>query len=253
MTRATATGRNGTYYYYRCSKKHRTANEACKTRDIPADALENFVLNQLRNYAVDPIAIQNAVAEANEGRDTQLQKVEEEIAKVKSAVIPIQTAMNAIADSVESGGDVALLVERRRQKQSRESELKAELIALETKRQALRQQVLDSQVVAEGHQRLSYMIEEAQKQGALAELRGLLQMVINVVEWRESPDDQRKGQALIQQFEVPEPFWKQRKGAENEQSSAPVSSGSLGCPKWLRKRNENANQWVGGGVARNVS
>jgi len=85
----------------------------------------------------------------------------------------------------------------------------------------------------EGYQRLPYMIDEAQTQGALAELRGLLQMVIDLVEWRENAENQKKGQALIQLFELPKPFWGDAKGQKNEQPSAPVLSGSLGCPEWL--------------------
>src|SRR5439155_5896989 len=53
MVRSVANGRSDTYYYYRCSRKLKTAGEACKLRDVPATAVEEFVLDELSEYVVD--------------------------------------------------------------------------------------------------------------------------------------------------------------------------------------------------------
>jgi len=40
MIQASGKGRAKRYHYYKCSKKHRTGNVVCQTRDVPADLIE---------------------------------------------------------------------------------------------------------------------------------------------------------------------------------------------------------------------
>ena len=88
--------------------------------------------------------------------------------------------------------------------------------------------VRPSPAVRGGLRKLPRLFAEAADHGGKKEgLKALLQSVIDVIDWREDPADRKRGEALIQLFELPDTFWKK------EQPNAPVLGGSLGCPGWL--------------------
>ncbi len=76
------------------------------------------------------------------------------------------------------------------------------------------------------------MLDEAVRLGIHEELKALLQAVIDVVIWRQDPDDPKRGEALLQLFPLSEDFW----------LSASVNRGaasSWGCQTWLRRQDSN--------------
>ena len=233
MTRASGTGRNGAHYYYRCSRKHRTAAEACKTRDIPVAAVENFVLDQLKDYSVSKKTIIAAVREANQGRDVRLTALSEELAQARAAHLQVAKQVTKLVDALEGdGGSLDALKRRLQEREAEQAKLKIDIQDLETKKDTLERETLNAEVVAEGYRKLPTLIDEARRLKAHEDLRGLLQAVIDVVEWRPDPEDAKRGEALIQLFDLPQDFWSST-GAEKKKPSDPLLGGSLGCPTWL--------------------
>ena len=241
MTRGAGTGRGRTYFYYRCGAKHRTAATGCKVRDIPVEAVETFVIGQLKRHAVDPAAITEAVRLANAGRDREVVAVEIDLAKARAALATASRAATALVDAVEQdaveagGSSGQVLRARLREREAAAQVLRLEVGDLELRRDALRQKLLDAEVVAEGYRSLPRVLDAALAQGAHEELRALLQAVIDVVEWREDSANPSQGTATIQFFELPEGFWADYGAQKEEQprEPMPLSSGSLGCPVWL--------------------
>lgn len=204
MTRASANGRSGQYFYYKCTKKHRTANIGCTIRDLRADAIEKFVIDQLRARALDPDAIKKAVAEANAGRDQGLAEVERDLQEVRTAHQQVSKTLTKLLDALEGDDeDVGALKVRVREKDAQAAQLKVKMGELEAKRDALKSEILNAEVVAEGYSKLPNVLDEAERAGARAELKALLQSVIDVVEWRQDPVDEKKGEVLLQLFPVP--------------------------------------------------
>jgi len=228
MTRSTGTGRNGAHFYYRCTLKHRTAQVSCKTKDIPASAVENFVLDQISQLSIDAKALKDAVREANEGRDDQLSTITDQLKKVASALQQVGMVINGLVDSVESGGDVKALVVRLREKERDKAMLEGELAELKAKRDALSQKMMDAEVVAESYQRLPALFAAARKANAANELRQLLREVVDVIDWRPEAGNPKAGQALIQLYELPPGFWSDDTSGEKKRPNAPMLSGSLG-------------------------
>ncbi len=242
MTRTAGTSRNGgQHYYYRCGGKHRTAGTGCKVRDLPVGAVETFVIDQLKKYALDPAAIELAVQMANAGRDTELAKVEAELAKARAGYAAASRAVTGLVDSVErdsveSGGRAGQgLRARLREREAKVHALRLEVDDLQARRDALQQKLLDAQVVMAGYRSLPEVLDKARKPGAEKELQALLHEFIDVVEWKEDPVDHRRGTATIKIFELPETFWQVAQGQKEEQprEPMPLSSGSLSCPVWL--------------------
>ena len=60
---------------------------------------------------------------------------------------------------------------------------------VQAKRDGIRGQVLEAETVADAYRRVPRLLAEAQRVGAHDELRGLLQALVGVVEWRQSADD----------------------------------------------------------------
>jgi site-specific DNA recombinase len=204
MSRASANGRNGQYYYYKCTKKHRTANVGCTVRDLPASAIEKFVVDQIRARALDPDAIKKAVAEANAGRDQGLAQVERELQEVRTAHQQVAKTLTKLLDALEGDDhDAGALKGRIREKDALANQLKVKMGELEAKRNALKDEILNAEVVAESYSKLPQVLDEAERAGAREELKALLQSVIDVVEWRQDPADEKRGEALLQLFPVP--------------------------------------------------
>ena len=112
---------------------------------------------------------------------------------------------------------------RLRQKQAVEKELKGRAMELETQRQTLRQDILDASTVAESYRHLARLFDELKERGTPEELRNVLQRVIDVVEWKQDPENSKAGSAKIRLFPLVEPAVKQDGG------------GSTSCPEWLRQ------------------
>ncbi len=206
MSRMVANGTGGTYFYYKCSRKTRTSNAACKLRDVPAAALEKFVLDQLRGYSLAPGKIREAVAEANAGRDDELERVKEELQKVAAARQQQGKLIQRLLDQLETADDAALpsVRDRLKERESADQQLKVQQFDLEARKQILTQQLLDAAVIIEGYGSLPAILEKAQRRAdkGREELQAVLKSVVKVIEWRQDPVDPKKGEALIELYEL---------------------------------------------------
>jgi ribosomal protein L34E/DNA-binding transcriptional MerR regulator len=240
MIRSVGTGRKRAYFYYRCSHKHKTANQGCTLRDIPAEAVERFVIDQVATYSVDADALRLAVGEANAGRDTALVAIESDLKKVESNFLQIQKQIAKLLDLVETGSkqDLSSLRDRLKARDAELASVKEQRAQLQNRRDALKREVLEAETVASSYARLPYLFEEARKQNAYKELHALLQAVIDVVEWREDPASPKKGDALIQLY--PLPALLASSGPEPHPGVNRDADGSLSRQQWLRRRDSNS-------------
>jgi hypothetical protein len=90
--------------------------------------------------------------------------------------------------------------------------------------------MLEAEVVAEGYGKLPLLIETANKNGDRENLKGLLQAVVDVIEWRQSADDAKKGEALVRLYELPPGLWATPETARPDEPLI----GSSGRVKWLK-------------------
>ncbi|MCC6333699.1 MAG: recombinase zinc beta ribbon domain-containing protein [Myxococcales bacterium] len=236
MTHSSANGTGGTYFYYKCSQKHRSAAQACKARDVPAPAAEKFVLSELKKLSVDEKAVRSAVRRANEGRDEELGRVEAELKERRFATQEqgraIQKLVNAFEDE-DSKTVLKSLKTRLVEHEAAQEQLKLEVVNLEARRLDLKQKMLDAEVVADGYRKIPRLIAFAEKKGHRDELKALLSGVVDRIEWRHNPDDPKKGEAAVRLFELPEGW--AHPGQKVKQPGEPLIS-SPGRLEWLRGR-----------------
>lgn len=79
MTPAHATKKGGKRYrYYNCINAQKRGWEACPTKSVPAQEIENFVVEQIRGIGSDPALIRETVRQVAVQRDSQLKSLEVE-------------------------------------------------------------------------------------------------------------------------------------------------------------------------------
>lgn len=85
---------------------------------------------------------------------------------------------------------------------------------------------------------LPRLLDAALKANAHAEVKGLLQSIVDVVLWHERPTNLREGWADIRLWEIP-PGVLSAQGTKTAQPCDPPLDGSQGCDTWLLGRDSN--------------
>jgi site-specific DNA recombinase len=241
MVRTTGTGKSGKlYFYYRCAKKHKTAYQGCKVADVPAPAVERFVLDQLSSYVIDPAALKASVSEGNAGRDAELLAVEAQVRETDNACLQKGKQISKLLDAIETGegDDLAAVRARLRERETELQEIRERKAELVGKRDLIRREVLEADTVVDAYRKVPYLLTEAQRVGAHDELRALVQAIVEVVEWRQNPERPKEGEALIELFPLPDLL--ARPVADPATGSVNRSVGGSSCRQdWLRRRVSN--------------
>lgn|GEM_PF-1029671 len=205
MTYAKAKGRSGYYFYYRCSNKQRSSSTACDVRDIPAAALEDFVIDLLKNYAVDDDAMSKAVRDANAGKDSKLGSLKDDLAKLKRKRTKVQKQVDGLLNVIEDGeADTAPLLQRLKQRQAELDLLDKDIDTTNAACAELERYVLDLEVVAQGYREFPTILKRAQELKLEKPLQAVLRSVIDVIVWNEDPKNPKEGVADVQLFPIPE-------------------------------------------------
>lgn len=104
MTPRSSHGRGGKrYFYYECSKANHSANITCDTKYLPAERVEEFLTNQLRQAVLSEEEIRRVVDSANGRRGEVMKKFEEEEARLLASRSEIRKKIETIVDAVEGG------------------------------------------------------------------------------------------------------------------------------------------------------
>lgn len=233
MIRSWGKGNGGQYFYYKCARKAKTANEGCPLKSVPAAAVENVVLSELSQYVVDRPALAAAVRDLNAGRADGLLQVRSELKNVADAVSTKKGQVEKLLDLLEGDGDDVVALRRRiRERQAELLDLERAKTDLEHRRELLERDLIESDAVAAAYSSLGTLLDEAVRKGARQEIRSLLQSLVDVVEWRESPGDPTRGEAVIQLFPLPI-------APANDGGVKQPGESSPSCYSWLRRRVSN--------------
>ena len=114
--------------FYGCSAYHRKGKHVCDNGlTIPADALEDAVLQAVEDIVLDPSVVQAAVDEATErivsagGEHGQV--------KLRDDISQLDIELTRLADAVAMGGDSITLTSEIQKREARREELHAALQA----------------------------------------------------------------------------------------------------------------------------
>lgn len=94
MTHTYAKKRNRLYRYYMCVTKMKQGKDACPTPSLPAQEIEDFVVNEIRKVARDPESVKAVFKEA-------CSQQKDEVAKLDTEKKQLQRQLQAKADEAK--------------------------------------------------------------------------------------------------------------------------------------------------------
>ena len=72
MTPKSGIGRSSRYYYYQCTKNTHVGNDGCDAKYVPAEPIENFVVERVKELTTDAAEIDKMVQKANKDGDQKI-------------------------------------------------------------------------------------------------------------------------------------------------------------------------------------
>jgi site-specific DNA recombinase len=102
FTGTAAHGRNGIYRYYTCASRQRSGSDACHAPRLPADALDDAVIEALVHTYERTDVFVEAAANATR-RDTSRTRIETELLAVQAELAKSQAAIERYLAAFESG------------------------------------------------------------------------------------------------------------------------------------------------------
>ena len=201
MTPKSGIGRSQRYYYYQCTKNAHTAGKGCNCRYVPAEPIENFVVERVKELTTDASEINKMVMKANQNGDRRVGELMKDRKKVSSHLQEINRKLKQIIDTIEDGNVKAFdsLNKRIESLDAEQVSTKQRLEAIDFEIAEIENHILSSEVMSQAFRTFRDIIEKAKPQ----KLKELLNKIVEVVEWQENEDDSASGHCRISYFEQP--------------------------------------------------
>ncbi len=91
------------YYYYTCNRSWKQGREACNSRILPKDKIEQLVIEQIKSKILDGKYIDELVRLVNEELDAGYSLVKERIANIDTEMHEVESRLARLYDTLESG------------------------------------------------------------------------------------------------------------------------------------------------------
>jgi site-specific DNA recombinase len=237
MTPYSSTGRNALHYYYKCTLRAHKGKEACNTGYVSADAVENLVLNFIKQISMDEAYIAAIVKEANGQSSKAIKKLKSEKISLEKRLLPVRKELQAMARAIAEGGKkFKVLANELERLENERNAMETELTELQTKRKQTEQHSLSAQVLIQTLKDFSQIVENANRK----QLQQLLPQIVEVAEWHENQDKPGTGELRVSLFEEfqPDRLLDNDRVLNKKTCSHQVKNGASKCLCWYVKRNE---------------
>lgn len=208
--------RGKSYHYYQCTKNTHIGAQACNTRYLPSESIENFVVERVRELTTKQDEIKRMTDRANEKGSQQIKKLTDEKKAISRHLQDIQEKLNSIVDSIETGSlkTFKSLNERVNSLELEKEDSEGKLGAIDFEKSKIEQDRLSAELMAQAFRSFRDIIDKAKPQ----KLKELLFRIVEVVEWHEDEKDKAAGHCKISYFEQPSlimPNKKSEQGGEH--------------------------------------
>jgi len=202
MTPSSGTSRTGeTKFYYICTTRQKRGSEVCSCPSLPAEAIEDAMLERVRALAVDKHLLKALLTNADAGRTERLELLCTKESQVRRRVAEVGSELSPLIDAVKSGGAAgfrAVQEEMQRLEGMRE-ELEMDLVAIVDQRKLLEMDRLSGDVVLDRYKDLKDVLDRAEG----IELGMLLSTIIRRVDWHPDPEGSRGGRYKMVLYALP--------------------------------------------------
>ncbi len=235
MTPKSCTGRGGKlHFYYQCTKQSHSNGGRCDARYVPAEAAEEYVLDELRKWAMNDDEIRRVIEIVNEQKNGRLKSLRDDEQRVVRDRQVIQQKIDNIVSQVEDGNRPTSLGKRLLQLETDAGGLDDYLAGIKLERNQLRQEALSKELIADTYRDFPAILERFKSAGMWQEIKELVTRYVNVIDWHQDEKDPSAGTIEIMLFEQAEPL---TKAATEHPEHYSVNDGASGCNTKLPVRN----------------
>lgn len=208
MTPVWSTGRSGARrFYYQCTRNSHTNGTECDARYLPAKPVEDFVVDQISEWAKDRKEIERAVKAASKYRDEAIGGINIELQDIRNQLLETKGSLSRLVSAVEGGADYRTFSERIDGLEAERTKLEGRIDRLEIERADREKETLSSEVVAETYCDFPFIVDKLKAQGKLHDLKEILANYIVAIDVHQEEDDPSSGHMNIMLFETEIPGW----------------------------------------------
>lgn len=128
MSPTHANGRNGRYFYYKCTSVMQRNKDACSVRHINAKALEAYVIKQLREISRNEALVNETISEVNRLIKEGIKPLVEDRDRLSSRLNEVRSSADRLVTALESGkASIDRIADRLKNLEGEEKELQGQL------------------------------------------------------------------------------------------------------------------------------
>ena len=180
MTTASTTTRGKLYRYYRCCRQGKEGGESCPSKQLPASAIEDFVVERIREAASDPSLVADVSAKLQQRVQHRRQELHVERKALPTAIAALSVEANALVDTLAgSTGTARRMLEERVEALGQQlSQHESRLAEVQRALAALKQTEIEGRWVAETLGRFDTVWDSLTPENRLRLVRALVRRVV---------------------------------------------------------------------------
>lgn len=201
MTPKSGISRSNRYYYYQCTKNAHTGNNGCDVKYVPAEPIENFVVERVKELTTDESEISKMISRANKNGDQRINELLDNKKILSDQLQNINKKLKKIIDSIENGSlkSFESLNKRIDALESERTTTEDSLKIVDFEIAEIEQHRLSSEIMSQSFRTFKDVLDKASPR----RLKELLCRIVEVVEWHENENDKASGHCKISYFEQP--------------------------------------------------
>jgi len=202
MTPKTSTGRGGKkHFYYNCTSNCHSAGTECDAKYVPAEAAEQYILDEIRKISASPMEIQRIVELANEQKDERVERLERDRDAMRQTKSEIDKKLKVIVAKIEGGLNSATLEERMIELEAQSKDLRDQLATIAAERNQIIQDSLSFEVMAETYRDFPAMLDAAINAEEWYTVKEIIALHVEAINWHQTSGDPTSGQAEVMLFQ----------------------------------------------------
>jgi len=214
------------HFYYQCTKQSHSNGTRCDARYLPAEAAEEYVLQELRKWAMSDVEIRRVVELANEQKDARLATLRGEEQRVIRERQTIQEKIDNIVAQVEGGTQIKSLMARLETLESEVKALDDYLAGVKLDREHIKQETLSLELIAETYKDFPTILDRFVAAEKWQDVKDLVGNYVSAIDWHQDDGDASAGTIEIMLFEQVAPI---ADSAKEHPDHHAVNGGASGC------------------------
>ena len=243
MTPKTSTARGGKkHFYYQCTLDSHSSGTECDAKYVPAEAAENYILDEIRKISASPDEIYRIVRMANEQKDERVERLERDRDAMRKTKNEVDGKIKTLVAKIEGGLESPALERRLAELEGESKDLLDQLATIMVERNQIIQESLSFQVMADTYRDFPTMLDAAIEAEDWYSVKDIVALHVEAIDWHQDAEDPATGTVQIMLFEEAHAGYGVEMGAEKNSNALPVNGGALERNGRLPRQDSNLRQ-----------